>query len=475
LSKFKPTYRENAVTPAPPKPVRRTAFSETPAALLVPEPLVTSENQPAASPGSDPGNAAGNAFQRIGFNALLLYIFFRFSFLHEFISNKLNVDTHIIISLSLICALCCLLSGHLFEAFHNKVAWLWISFGAFMCIATATSFWRGGSFLILMDYLRTTLPLVVMIPALTVTKKDLGRLINVIGFACVTTVFLGLINNDFKTGRMSIDALNSEIQDSNDYAAHLILMLPALAYLTMRPGRSMFYKGIGVALMGASMFEILSTGSRGGLLSLGITALYIAFTASHKLRVGILIGVPILALAAIPFIPQESAARLKTLFSSNDNPKAEEATESSQARIALLQESWKITLQHPLSGIGPGEFMDAQADRAKSAGQRGMWHVTHNAYTQVSSECGLPAAIFYLAAVAFTFQILWRGRKSVDRDFALKCSVLNVMMVGFAVCIFFLSQAYNIQFLTLGGAAIVVNSMLQREQHSTSAVVAQPG
>lgn len=408
---------------------------------------------------------AVNAVQRFGFTVLLVYIFFRFSFLHEFISGKLGFDIHLILALSIICYLCTLLSGRPFAAFQNKITWMWMGFAACMCLATATSFWRGGSFFILLAYLRTALPIVVMIPALAQSKKDLSKVISAIGFACVVTIVLGLVNNDFRTGRMSIDQANSEIQDSNDFAAHLILMLPALAYLTLSPGRSMVWKGLGIALIAAALFEILSTGSRGGLLSLCITTLYVAFIAGGKIRFGILIGLPALALAAIPFIPKESAARLGTLVNSDTaKATAEEATESSQARLALLQESVRISLEHPISGIGPGEFMDAQAESAEAGGKRGLWHVTHNAYTQVSSECGIPALLFYGAALVLTFRTLWRGRKVPDRGLALLCSVMNLMMVGFAICVFFLSQAYTIHFLVLGGAAIVVSSILAERE-----------
>lgn len=480
MSKFKPSAFKDIASTELQKPARRPSFfqASTPtgakrhetalrsAILTADKPnAVTDDGQPTTAEEETPVSAV----QRVGFNVMLVYIFFRFSFLHEFISGKLNVDTHIIITLSAICYLCTLLSGRPFFAFGNKIAWFWVAFTGCMAVATVTSFWRGGSFTILMAYVRTALPIIVMIPALSVTKKDLGKIIATIGVACAITVLLGLINNDFRTGRMSINQANSEIQDSNDFAAHLILMLPALAYLTLRPGKSALYKVIGAAFIAAALFEILSTGSRGGLLSVGITTLYIAFTATPKLRIAILLGVPVLALIAIPFIPEESAARLQTLVGSAGSAKPEEAAESSQARLALLQESLRITAEHPLSGIGPGEFMDAQADSAQAMGQRGMWHVTHNSYTQVSSECGIPALLFYLAAIASTFRILWRGRKAADRDLALKCSVLHVMMVGFAICIFFLSQAYSIQFLVLGGAAIVVNSLLHREQQSVTA------
>ncbi len=407
-----------------------------------------------------------NPLQRIGFNVMLLYVFFRFSFLHEFISGKVGVDTHIIVALSLILYICTLASGRIGEAFRDKITWMWLGFGLCMFVATITSFWQGGSFPILIAYLRTALPVIVIIPALTITRRDVTRIVNVIGLACMTTVFLGLINNDFKTGRMGLATTGSEIQDSNDYAAHLILMLPALVYLTMRPGKSMVMKALGAAFIAASVYQILSTGSRGGLLSLALTALFIVFIGSMRLRVMILVGIPLLGLLAIPLIPHESAVRLQTLFSKTDNTQSDEASESSQARLALLQRSWNISVHHPLFGIGPGEFMDFEAESAKETGQRGMWHVTHNAYTQVSSECGIPALLLFLSALVMTFSVFRKASARPQSILALPAAILSVMLVGFGVCIFFLSLAYTVQMVVLGAVAICMRSIMRAEQES---------
>jgi len=107
--------------------------------------------------------------------------------------------------------------------------------------------------------------------------------------------------------------------------------------------------------------------------------------------------------------------------------------------------------------------MTFQADQAKAEGQRGMWHETHNAYTQVSSECGVPALICYLAALISSFTIFRKCRKSPDPDVVLMGYTLSVMLIGFGICIFFLALAYNVQFVTLGGIAIVLRMLLDQQ------------
>jgi hypothetical protein len=462
LSKFKPTHLSLSGlkrTKVPPKRTRHEVRSGPAGAagvMLAEEPT----NQETAP--DTPAEQEGTALEHVGLLFTLLYVFFRFSFLHEFIAAKFNFDTHIIIILGSLCYFCALLSGRVTRAFSDKSTWMWLGFGLCMVLATGTSYWKGGSFDLLLSYLKTVLPMVVVVPAVVSNKRNAIRVIDVIGLACIATVLMGALNNDFKSGRMSIDATGSDIQDPNDYAAHLILMLPAMAYLTMRPGRALVFKCIGFGVLGLALLQILSTGSRGGFVSLGITAAYVALVSPKKVRLAILVGVPAIMLLALPFVPAESAARLSTLFNSS-TPNAQEAAESSEARLLLLKESWKATLQHPILGVGPGIFEDYQANSAKENGQRGLWHVTHNAYTQVSSECGIPALIFYVAALAITFVSLRKVIRAGDHELSVAALVLTIMIVGFCVCIFFLSLAYNVHILVLSSLAMSMKACLPAE------------
>jgi O-antigen ligase len=462
LSKFKPG-RLSAVRPKAPRPSAKKQITG-----VVQAAGFASDGNGEAPEASQPIEETPNAFQRIGFLTTLLFVYFRFSFAHEFIAAKFHFNTHLIVLLGASSYLCCILSGHALRAFRERSTWLWCGFLGCMGFATALSFWRGGSFPLFVNYLETAFPIIFLLPAVTTTKSQLNKLISVIGLACVTTVFLGLFNDDFKSGRMNIDAVGSDIQDPNDYAAHLILMLPALAFFAMRAGRPIVLKLVGLVVFAFSFLQILSTGSRGGFLSLAITALYIAFIGSNKVKLGILAGVPLIGLLAVPFVPSQSAARLSTLFSSSSNPTSAEALESKEARLALLEQSGKATLEHPLLGVGPGIFMDYQAGSAKENGERAMWHVTHNSYTQVSSECGIPALILYICGLGTTFALLRTVAKSKDRELATIAMFISVMLVGFCICMFFLSLAYNVHILTLSAVAVALKQRLQADGELTS-------
>jgi len=71
-----------------------------------------------------------------------------------------------------------------------------------------------------------------------------------------------------------------------------------------------------------------------------------------------------------------------------------EASLSAQQRKELLFKSLKVTVRHPLFGVGPGNFEVVS----------GAWDVTHNSYTQISAEGGIPA--FFCRYLSFGVDLL---------------------------------------------------------------------
>lgn len=474
MSKFKPSRTAAAVIGNSAATSRRPPARQTTAAV---------QDVPGAAGGVQPAAVADPVFQervlnptrQFALKCTLLFLFFRFSFLHEFISAKVHFDTHILVVLGAASYFACFLAGDFLTAFKERAAWMWCGLGACMILATAFSTWRGGSFGVVLPYLKTTLPLVFLIPAVAYTADDLKKVVNTIGVAGMVTILIGFASSDFKSGRMALGSPGSDIADSNDYAAHMILVLPAIAYLFFAPKRSIIFKAFGALVICGAMYQILSTGSRGGLVGLLITCLYILKKGSSKVRLAILVGLPTLALLAFPLIPHDSAARLKSLFGQDeDTHAADVATESREARKALFWASVHITLHHPLFGIGPGEFMDVQAGIAKDQGERGMWHETHNAYTQLSSECGIPALFFYLAALSMTYLILLRVIKAGLPVTSTLASILSVMLVGYSVCIIFLSHGYNFSMPALSGITIALGRLTANQSEAREESSASP-
>ncbi len=466
MSKFKPSRGslaspgEDSVLPSrkPPRVAPSDWSTATTAIVSGPEDLTSGFAEAKLQAAENLPNPA----REFALRCTLLFLYFRFSFAHEFAANILHMDTHILVILGVLSYVAWLVAGNMFAAFSDKLAWVWTAFVGWLIIATVFSSWIGGSFALIMPYMRTVYPLMLLIPAVVTRPSDLKRVMNTLALAGITTILFGLLHRSSMDGRMDIGSDGSSIQDPNDLAAHLLIMLPVIAYWAFSKGRSAFTKAFGLFIIAAGLMEIMSTGSRGGFVALLGMSVYIALTGSKKLRLTILVGCPLLALIALPLVPQQSRDRIFSVFNSSDE--SEVARESAEARRALLMASLEVTAQHPLFGVGPATFQEYQAGMAAENNQKGMWHETHNGYTQLSSECGIPALLLYLTAIGIAFTYLRRAARSPLPVVPEAAKTLAIMIAGFSVSLIFLAQGYRFTMLVVGAITVAINQINKRYQ-----------
>ena len=110
---------------------------------------------------------------------------------------------------------------------------------------------------------------------------------------------------------------------------------------------------------------------------------------------------------------------------------------SAEARTGELKRSIYLTLTHPIFGLGMDNFVVFSNTE----------HATHNAYTQVASEIGLPAAVVYVLFLIAAYKRL--RRIGHPKDFEKKHRLipylaigLQASMIGYMVISFFASVAY---------------------------------
>lgn len=452
MSKFKPNPRAGAAIADPVRPSRlspKSWLKRPPAGEDVPSPEKKLDSETGLSAALIA--AVKNPLRKTALKFTLAFLFLRFSFIHEFISAKLGIDSHLLIVFGAVAYFATFIAGGFLRGFQEKSTWMWFGFLVCMALATAMSIWRGGSFAVFSPYIRTTFPLVLLIPAVAYTTDDIRKMINTIGIAGVVVIGIGFVLGGSAEGRLDIESPGASIGNANDYAAHLIFVLPAIIFVLFARERSGIIKLLGIPVVGAALYLILHTGSRGGLVGIIVAVVYAMFKGSGKVRAGLLIGIPVLGLLSIPLLPHDTVLRLESLFSSQDEPG--EAVASQEQRQALFWASVNATLAHPLLGVGPGCFQIYQGDVAGEHGERGMWHETHNAYTQISSENGIPAFLLFLFAIIVTGRALQKASKSDLPHVRSLGSVMLIMMVGYGACIVFLSQAYAFNLLAMTGLA----------------------
>src|SRR5271166_5842532 len=161
------------------------------------------------------------------------------------------------------------------------------------------------------------------------------------------------------------------------------------------------------------MFPVLAaagrTGSRMGLLAIGLGILFFLVFATPKQRAVVIMGGMLGLILAAFLLPQRITERFTSMFGVGGSTGAvAEASASADARKTMFWRSVEMTFEHPLFGVGPGEFMDAEAAEDMAVGKRGLWHYTHNAYTELSSETGIAGLIIFLVA-------FWRAYRGLSQ------------------------------------------------------------
>ncbi|MGH9412167.1 MAG: O-antigen ligase family protein [Terriglobales bacterium] len=141
---------------------------------------------------------------------------------------------------------------------------------------------------------------------------------------------------------------------------------------------------------GCALLTLAAAGlaaSRGGLLGLLAMTGWLAWKKRH-------LGVFVLlvSLAAPPLLLWSRSPLNRLMHPSASDIK------SSNTRLALWQAGLNMIEQHPLRGIGLGEFK-AEVERY-AAGHDDLDHIAHNTYLALAAEMGLPALMLYAAMLA---------------------------------------------------------------------------
>jgi O-antigen ligase len=177
----------------------------------------------------------------------------------------------------------------------------------------------------------------------------------------------------------------------------------------------------------------------------------------------------------LAFTPGAVKGRLSSFFTTGEE---ESALASTAMRQYLFRQSIRYTFSHPIFGVGPGEFPEYEGTHEVIGGTtHGDWQETHNSYTQVSSECGIPAFLFYVAGLVSSFRLLSGTHRQAKqrrdcRDIQILVFSIQLGMVGFCSAIAFVNFAYFYYLPAMSGLAIAVWHAAQHEFSARTPVVA---
>jgi O-antigen ligase len=429
-----------------------------------------------ADAGDAPEVVPPDPLRSIAFHLGLLLLFLRISMLHQIQTVMMGFNLYLLYLFGIPAIIGVVAAGGLRRAFRGRPAYYWAGFAIWMFLAIPFSSYRRGSAELFLTYLRTDLIMLFVTGGLAVTWRECKQLMYAIAWGAVVNLMCARI---FLKGVGSEHRVSLEfgsISNPNDLAAHLLFALPFLLWVAMS---SKFILMRLFAMLGVvyGLYVILGTGSRGAFVALGVAVVYFLLRGTVRQRL-VLVGIaPIVAAVLLTVVPTRVLQRLVS-FSASDADAVGDAIASSTTREYLLKTSIGYTLQYPLFGVGPGQFSSFEGMHNRIIGTHGVWQEAHNTFTQVSSECGIPGAILFIAGIVSTFLLFNRTfRQARNRpdcaDIRAAVFCVSLGLVAFCTAIAFVNFAYFFYLPAMAGLAIAMSKAAQVEFQSRSQTTMQ--
>ena len=407
-----------------------------PAALETASPAAATFAEPPASP------ASSVAAKLLAFYILLV------------VSRVLDVSTiwflHIPMILLVVLIITTILRGDLRTLFSSNISRWFLAFTAWVVMCFPLSTWRGASVGSVESALQA-LAVYLIIVQLVRTESDWRTVVGAYAYAVLIASILSFFVGRLVEGRIAL--VNGSFADPNEFALILVIGLPFWWLKASRTGA--LGKPVYFALTVPIFVVFARTGSRSGLIALCcLFAIVLLFAnLGQKLLIATLALVAVVAATA--FLPDYLKVRFTTVFAPHTGERLDYETKqrlggdigSSEGRKMLLIQSIQMTFEHPIFGVGPGVFAAASWDeRKRTSGQAGILLVSHNTYTQISSETGIPGFILFAATLFLCLKYTisdYRAAKRANADLAKNGFYFFASLSALSVGIFFLSVGYT--------------------------------
>ena len=378
----------------------------------------------------------------------------------KLIGNKVYISTITLVLLPFVW----LLSGNAFRGLQRPVGRWWAAFLVCLLLSTPFSVWKGGSVTMLWNFVPRSYLTFFYICAFTTSLQRCRSLmyVNIAGAVILVLTCIKFGGTGGPADGRFIIPNSLFFGNANELGLALLLGVTSFLFLVYQPGMGMrLLGGAGILL---STIYALKTGSRGCLLAAVAMFGMIFFFSRNKVKTAIL-ALPIIGLALL-MLPSSTIHRL-LLFGTDPGESQAETSEDIAAinsqlqRRELFKTSLAFTFRHPLLGVGPDQFAVAASGDAAKNGKSSPWLGTHNSYTQVSSECGIPAFICYCAVLVFCFRSNWRlYRQSRDNPALKDVTALSFCLLAstlvYAVSTFFFHIAYGTNIPMLAGFSLAL-------------------
>src|SRR6266702_1397784 len=323
--------------------------------------------------------------------------------------------------------------------------------------------WRGGSFQGLIDVWLKTVLIFFLLTQTLVTLERIRKLLwaIILSELVVTSLSIFLSSRAIWVGdRMS--GFNLGILGWNFLGIAEAVTIPYMAAIFV-VWRSALKTSLLAAALISMTWMLMLTASRSGFLdvvfSTALTSLLVLRGSSRGRIIGAAIALALFV--AISLAPQVFWERVGTMWDgpgASANKVAASARQSEEERGTLLTRSLEYTLEHPMFGLGLGNFVVANGT---DVGQPGALEGTHNTFTEISSEAGVPALFLFIGLLATALRNIKRIGKTLlnnpegaELNLIARATLASLLSFAFGALFAHLAYEYYLFYLVGIGVGI---------------------
>jgi probable O-glycosylation ligase (exosortase A-associated) len=263
-----------------------------------------------------------------------------------------------------------------------------------------------------------------------------------IGFLGAKRGLVGLVRGGIRYD----DGPGGFMSDNNSFALVLNMVLPLLIGIAVVE-KEKILRVIAALMAVLSTVTILFTFSRGGLLTLCAVVPPLIWRSKHRLAVS---GLMAVGLAGFLFFTSDAFTQAYVERASTISDY--EGDRSAIGRLNAWETSWRVFLDYPVFGVGPNNL---QVVHSRYSPEPERFRVSHNAYLQILSECGLPALLLFLGVIASGWWSLGRLRKDTGEPWVeTYARMLQISILAYFVGSMFLNTAYSELIYQLVGMSV---------------------
>lgn len=259
------------------------------------------------------------------------------------------------------------------------------------------------------------------------------------------------------SGDVSRYRLTGPYDNPNAYAQVLVVLIPLALDRFWQERRLALRLVAGLAFL-VSVFTVFQTYSRGGFLSM-VFALGVLLVLRRPNVFPLLLTL-VLGLFLLQFLPNTYSSRLLTLLEFTPSSAAELSDPSFRGRASENTSAWQMFQDHPLLGVGLGNFRDNYQTYSRNLGldERRTPRSPASLYLELLAEQGLVGTILFLFLTGLIFREMWQARKNFQAaglaDESYLVSALVAGLAGYLFAAIFKNSAYANVFWVLVGIAL---------------------